>query len=71
MKRETLKKILADLDYSKDTINSILSGRRKPNQDIKYYLEKEFKIPFTAWKDIKSFITNDTKTQTNNTSTKA
>ena len=56
MKREKLKKILG-FYYKEDGIKSILSGRRKPSYEVMCALNEKHKIPFSVWKDIKSFIT--------------
>jgi len=55
MKREKLKKIL-DKHYSNDGSKSILAGRRRPSYELMLEMNDHNKIPFTAWKDIKSFI---------------
>ena len=55
MKRQDLKKIL-EKDYRKSSIDSILSGRRRPNGYKKYEYEKKYHIPFEAWQDIKSYL---------------
>ena len=48
--------------YKINSINSILCGRRKPNAEKRYEYEKKYNIPFTAWRDIKSYLQeNDTK----------
>ena len=67
MKRALLINILKKYGYSsKDTINSILSGRRLPSMSKS--LEMSGEIPLDAWKDIKSFITsNSTKNGGNTT----
>ena len=54
MKRKELKLILQDY-YSIPMSDMILRGIRKPNYENMLALEKEHNIPFTAWKDIKSF----------------
>ena len=65
MKKEKLKAIL-NKHYSKDGVKSILCGRMKPSYEVMLKLNEENKIPFTAWKDIKSYVTeivtnNETK----------
>ena len=55
MKRELLKKILLQ-HYSRFTVESILSGRRKPSIEKRIDLNTEFNIPILAWQDIKSYI---------------
>lgn len=58
MNRKELKTKLTDskLFSGESTINSLLSGRRYPSFSKALQLEKEFKIPIQAWKDIKSYI---------------
>jgi len=57
MKKEQLKTILNKY-YSFDGVKSILCGRMKPSYKVMLELNERHKIPFTAWKDIKSFITD-------------
>ena len=64
MKRIILKQKLEIFYKSEDSIKSILGGRRKPSYSVMFKLNSEHKIPFTAWKDIKSFITNHTQSVT-------
>ena len=65
MKRKELKLILQDY-YSIPMSDMILRGIRKPNYENMLALEKEHNIPFTAWKDIKSFISTENSTTTDN-----
>lgn len=60
MKRENLKQLLSK-HYSIAGVNMILRGERKPSYDVMCQLCEKNDVPFTAWKDIKSFISNDTK----------
>lgn len=60
MEREILKQILIKI-YSNDSVKSILSGRMKPSYETMFDLNKEHKIPFEIWNDIKSYISNDTE----------
>jgi len=67
MIRNKLKQELEKLYISKDTVNSILNGRRRPNYKNIISLNKSCKIPFTAWLDIKSYLQdNSTAKQTTN-----
>jgi len=68
MKRDEIIKILENDNYSSDTIDSILCGRRKPNANNRYRYEKEHGIPFTAWGNLKSYL-NSTNNQATNEST--
>jgi len=45
-----------------------MNGNRRPTYDVLYKLNEEFNIPFHVWKDIKSFITDNSN---NNQSTKS
>ena len=65
MKREKLKTII-ETYYSKDGTKSIMCGRVNPSYKMMVKLNEKHKIPFTAWKDIKSFITNHTQSVTKN-----
>lgn len=60
MTREKLKQLLTKY-YSVAGVNMILRGERKPSYEIMYQLNKSDNVPFTAWKDITTFITNDTQ----------
>ncbi len=55
MEKDTLKQILKNF-YKKSTIDAILRNSRKPNFDVMLELNQNYNIPFTAWKDIKSFL---------------
>ena len=37
--------------------NACINGRRKPSYEVMCALNEKHKIPFSVWKDIKSFIT--------------
>ena len=67
MKRENLKTILLNY-YVDSTSNSILRGIRKPSYEAMVNLDKKHNVPFDAWLDIKSYLKNDTKQCTDNTS---
>nr|WP_129502115.1 hypothetical protein [Malaciobacter halophilus] len=60
MKRENLKQLLLK-HYSVAGVNMILRGERKPSYEVMFQLSEKNNVPFTAWKDITSFISNDTK----------
>lgn len=60
MKREKLKQLLSK-HYSVAGVNMILRGERKPSYSVMYQLSEKSDVPFTAWKDITTFISNDTK----------
>ena len=66
MKRQDLIILLNNDGYKKTTIDSILTGRRKPNAEKRYEYEKKHNIPFTAWRNIKSYSQeNDTPKKNN------
>lgn len=60
MTREKLKQLLTKY-YSVAGVNMILRGERKPSYEVMYQLNESEKIPFTIWKDITTFISNDMK----------
>ena len=60
MKRKELKQILLKF-YSTAMTDMILRGVRKPSYEIICQLAKDYKIPFTAWLNIKSYLENNTK----------
>ena len=65
MKREKLKQIIRAY-YSFDSTKSIMCGRMRPSFKMMSMLNEKYNIPFKAWKDIKSFITNHTESVTKN-----
>ena len=66
MTKKAIRKILTDDGYSVDTINSIMTGRRKPNGTKRNEYEKKHNIPFEAWDDLNSYLQdNDTKVSSN------
>jgi len=69
MKREKLKKSLSSIGISEHTINSILCGRRRPSYEKILELNEKHKIPFTAWRDIKSYL-QENNTKQNGTTTR-
>lgn len=68
MKRKKLKQILLNF-YSTAMVDMILRGIRKPSYEIICKLDAEFKIPFSVWLDIKTYIENDTKNVDTSTTT--
>ena len=65
MKKNNLIQILNNV-YSKDSVKSIVSGRRKPSLRNIVKFEMEYKIPASAWLDIKSYLQeNDTPKKNN------
>jgi len=67
MERKELKKILNKY-YSEDSIKSVLAGRMRPSYETMYNLNLKHNIPFTAWQDIKSFLSVESVTNNKNKS---
>jgi len=66
MKKNNLKKVLSKF-YEASTVNAIARGDRRPSYEMIIKLHEDFNIPFTAWKDIKSFINESiTSSETKN-----
>ena len=70
MRKEEIEKILFLIGYSKDGVKSLLLGRMRPPLLKAIFLEENYNIPAIAWKDIKSYIKNDTEKQSTRTTTK-
>lgn len=68
MKRENLKSILLNF-YTDSASNHILRGIRKPSYDVIVELDKKHGVPFDVWTDIKSYLKNDTKTTSKESTT--
>lgn len=66
MKKITLRKKIENSKLFKNdsSIRALLSGSRFPSYSKAIILENKFNIPISAWKDIKSFITNHTQSVT-------
>ena len=61
MERKKLKQILLDFGYSEETTKKMFQLKTRPTLLKAIELEQKYKIPCSAWVDIKSFIKNDTK----------
>jgi len=62
MKKFKVTVIAKKLNITHSAVSQWFSGNTKPNMDRAIQLEKEFGIPLTAWRDIKSYLqNNDTK----------
>lgn len=59
MKREKIKKALSEY-YASSTVRSILNGTRKPDYENMVKLNRSYKIPFTAWADLPSYLNSTT-----------
>ena len=56
MKKLNYTKIAKDLKVTHSAVSQWFSGGTKPTLDNAIKMNEKHKIPFTAWKDIKSFI---------------
>ena len=56
MDRKKLKQILYKYTDATSTVISWLNGNRRPSYKIMVQLNKEHKIPFNAWEDIKGYL---------------
>ena len=66
-KRKLLKQILINYGYKNNSIKSLMCGRMKPSYEAMLTLQRKYKVPFTAWEDIKSYLQeNDITKGTNN-----
>ena len=66
MKKIKIINIAKDLNVTHGAVSHWFSGKNKPNYENMVILKDKYKIPFEAWKDIKSFINaNTTKTEVN------
>lgn len=61
MTRNEIKNKLLTFGYSIESINKLLQSRMKPTADKMFELEDQYDIPVSAWRDIKSYLNNDTK----------
>lgn len=66
MKRKKLTNILSNYTDSKHTIASYLKGVRRPKYEDILDMNRKFKVPFTAWEDIKSYLQENNTKQKNN-----
>ena len=62
MKRKKITQILLNV-YSKDSVKSILTGRRRPSLKNIIRFEREHNIPASVWLDIKSYLHQNTTKQ--------
>jgi len=58
MEREKLKNILLHY-YTLPSANHILRGIRRPSYENILLMNEKHGIPFSAWRDIKSFLRED------------
>ena len=70
MKRKKQIEIATKLGISHSAVSQWFSGSTKPTADRMFQLEDEFGIPLSAWRDIKSYIKNNTPQPTKSTTTK-
>lgn len=57
MNKIKINKIAKDLNITHSAVSQWFSGKTKPNIDYVIKMNELHKIPFTAWKDIKSYVT--------------
>lgn len=57
MNKIKINKIAKDLNITHSAVSQWFSGKTKPSIDYVIKMNELHKIPFVAWKDIKSFIT--------------
>lgn len=70
MERKKLKQKLLDFGYSEETIKKMFQLKTRPTLLKAIELQSRFKIPCTAWADIKSYMSNDTRKSRCSTTTK-
>ena len=56
MRKNKLIKLLQE-HYSYKMANACINGKRKPSYEVMCALNEKHKIPFSVWKDIKSYVT--------------
>lgn len=66
MKKIKITQIAKDLNVTHGAVSQWFSGKTTPSIEKVIKMNELHKIPFTAWKDIKSYVTesitnNDTK----------
>lgn len=61
MNKKKIKKILEKY-FVNSTLRAYLNGTRRPSYDNILMLNSKHDIPFSAWKDIKSFISSESIT---------
>jgi len=63
MKKINRRDIQSKLKVSHSTVSQWFNGLTKPTADKMFILEDEFKIPLKAWKDIKSYLQDNSTKQ--------
>ena len=66
MKREKLRKILGNYYKDKDgkptsMVNHIIRGIRLPKLEVVVDINKKYRVPCSAWLDIKSYLEKEEK----------
>ena len=69
MKEITIKSLAKAINVSENLAGKYLRGVVRPSFENMYKLDKENKIPFHAWLDIKSYL-QDNNTKQNGTTTR-
>ena len=67
MKKIKITQIAKDLNITHGAVSQWFSGKTKPTMDNAIKMNKQHNIPFEAWKDIKSFVTESVTQSKNNT----
>ena len=63
MKNLNRVEIQKKINVSHATVSQWFNGITKPTADKMFMLEDEFGIPLSAWRDIKSYIQDNTSTK--------
>lgn len=64
MKKIKVVEMAQKLNISHSAVSQWFKGTTKPTADNMFLLEDNFQIPLSAWRDIKSYLKNDTKQET-------
>jgi len=67
MKKITSKEIQTFLNVSHSTVSQWFNGKTKPTANKMFALEDQFGIPVSAWRDIKSYLQENTTAKKGNT----
>lgn len=69
MSKIKIKEISEQIGVTHSAVSQWFSGATKPTADKMFLIEDIFKIPVSVWRDIKSYLKNDTKTSTSKSTT--
>lgn len=59
MNKIKITKIAKDLNITHGAVSHWFSGKTKPTYENMLFLKDKYKIPFEAWKDIKTFMSEN------------